>query len=681
MPFNDLPQADDNALRSEESVLFVRQHLSLKNGFIAREQTPDYGIDIIAELLSATDGATGKTFAIQIKSYIESKTITINGAKFISLDFKTSRLGYLCKKPPAYGIIVYYDSANNIGYYDFVEEIVRRATIERDGESWKENKDVAIHFPVTNKLNESSSKLIHDIFTRRFANSDLLTATHGAFYGIPCLSPVPGAQDSLNFMNPSESLKKFGGYLINHNQYWIAYSLFSSISVGEVLKSKDLLFFASLVYAQCGYYLDAKLFLSYSLEKYSDWDEQQSALLDITSYRISLAMGQYTLEDFSVSLKKVYTRLKDKQNATMIESQCLHLKFLLAIKKYGFIKDIISPIIEEIKAFIKGLDNLDIQPEAKLLLTLDCAYYLSEAAHFQFARDIMQSRIKEGLNMPFAIEVRRGMAENTAELIIQSYRMAIDVLNEAEENDLEATKAHSLFVICNNFFQLEFNSFILKIEIDAAQKEETRQLYIQNMRRIITAINLFYNNKLLEDAHNMLCLASETNMLFKKIFGENLPNYDEQIHSQKIEELENETGLVRKKSLMEMVAPFDNHEIVDMEGTAKKYIEMTDEQLERMSLTLAESMKLPQNRIANVQKDLFESRVFYKQRHCINLLLLQNNEHTMSPNTLYGIPPKWAINCIIKNYQTAETEDIGILLEKLRNGVCNKCGDKIPATV
>jgi hypothetical protein len=51
MSFYDDPVIDDNAKRSQESVHFVKGLFSEKNGFVYREENPDYGVDLDVELM------------------------------------------------------------------------------------------------------------------------------------------------------------------------------------------------------------------------------------------------------------------------------------------------------------------------------------------------------------------------------------------------------------------------------------------------------------------------------------------------------------------------------------------------------------------------------------------------------------------------------------------------------
>ena len=108
MAFNDDPIVDNNSKASEESVLEIRKLLSREHGFLSREELPDYGADLDIELISKDkSGATGKKFAVQIKS--SSSLSFISNKEYVSFSFKTSRLGYLCRRTPGFGLIILID--------------------------------------------------------------------------------------------------------------------------------------------------------------------------------------------------------------------------------------------------------------------------------------------------------------------------------------------------------------------------------------------------------------------------------------------------------------------------------------------------------------------------------------------------------------------------------------------
>ena len=87
MSFFDSPTVDDNAKKSEESVLKVKGIFTKRNGFINREENPDYGVDLDVELVLEAHHASSQKFAVQIKSTGKVSTVSKDGHKYISLSF------------------------------------------------------------------------------------------------------------------------------------------------------------------------------------------------------------------------------------------------------------------------------------------------------------------------------------------------------------------------------------------------------------------------------------------------------------------------------------------------------------------------------------------------------------------------------------------------------------------
>jgi len=148
MAFSNSPIVDTSAKASEESILFIRSILSTKNGFICREESPDYGCDLELEVITNGQNASGKKIPVQVKSWKRCKIIKLNTENYISKPFNTSRLAYLCQRPPAYGLILIYDEPNTKCYFDFVEDIMARLDNSHLDDSWRDQESVSIHIPV-----------------------------------------------------------------------------------------------------------------------------------------------------------------------------------------------------------------------------------------------------------------------------------------------------------------------------------------------------------------------------------------------------------------------------------------------------------------------------------------------------------------------------------------------------
>lgn len=149
MGFDTLPKIDLNSERSKDSVIKTRNAFMRKYGFISREVdgSQDYGVDIYSEIIDNGE-ATGVIFPIQVKSGKRAQIIHKKDGQYISLKFKNSRFGYLCKQLPYYGIIVFYDENNDILYYDYVRDLYERLVLEKPDDAWKGLEYIMLHIPI-----------------------------------------------------------------------------------------------------------------------------------------------------------------------------------------------------------------------------------------------------------------------------------------------------------------------------------------------------------------------------------------------------------------------------------------------------------------------------------------------------------------------------------------------------
>jgi len=188
MGFNDHPKVDDNSKRSEESVNVLRPLFSRKNGFIFREEQPDYGVDVDVELVINNEEASSLKFAIQIKSKNELKITTEQNEKLVSLSFDVSRIGYLAKRLPAYGLVVAYDEKTKTSYFGYVEDIVARLDNHPHRAGWREQVSTTILFPPVILTNDVVHQ-IHKKMVLRHENHAKLIAGVFCFQSKKSISP------------------------------------------------------------------------------------------------------------------------------------------------------------------------------------------------------------------------------------------------------------------------------------------------------------------------------------------------------------------------------------------------------------------------------------------------------------------------------------------------------------
>jgi hypothetical protein len=100
MAFEDYPIVDKSSVQSDTSVNTLNSLFCQRNGFIARTDDPDFGIDFTIELIR-NGRATGNRFAVQLKSTKRLSLITVNGERLLSHQFETSRLSLLARQATA----------------------------------------------------------------------------------------------------------------------------------------------------------------------------------------------------------------------------------------------------------------------------------------------------------------------------------------------------------------------------------------------------------------------------------------------------------------------------------------------------------------------------------------------------------------------------------------------------
>jgi len=396
MAFSDRPIVDENSKASEESVLAAKGHFSRKNGFISREETPDYGCDLDVEIIMPDSSASSKKFPIQIKSGKNLKRVAIDGIPYISLSFLTSRLRYLCDRSPAYGLVILYDDNDKVCFYEYVEKIIDRLNDERGIEEWKKNTTVTIHLPEINVISGKSILSIHEAFLARFKAHDELLHAHGKEYDIP--SFLSEEYDTENKLSPIELLQKYGLLMLDDYNIAPLYELLKSSSNQDILSSKELTLIACVVYSEMGMCIEAEYYFKRSQTQKWKFENWEKDILKFSRIKIDFLLGKRTTEDYYNDLKQ----LSD-------ESTNIHNKLQLKINLfyYSVISQIRTNEIDEsgekdmIELFTT-IDNSDLPVDKKWLLKIYQAENLNMYINTWMMKKISSFRISDALkeNIP-----------------------------------------------------------------------------------------------------------------------------------------------------------------------------------------------------------------------------------------------------------------------------------------
>ena len=667
MSFYKNPKVDEYAKASEESVLAVRAIVCKRNGFIVREEVPDYGVDLEVEMIINADNATGKKFAIQIKSCQNISTVSKKKQKFVSYEFETSRLGYLSRRPPAYGLIIIYDDTQKTIFYDYVENIVNRLTEQKGNEEWKNQDNVNINIPFENILTNEKIGDIYQRYLDRFRNHDILIKTHGSRYGIPALSFLtaqkPHEFDLSNTGQIIEFLEKYGILLINKKDYDWLYQLLTGLTIAEIDNSIQLALLAALTYSEIGRFIEADYFIKRCFISFDDYKDGEKEVLNILRIRIDFAFGRLSAKAYLDKLVALEGDIKNGINQITIKIQIIYLKLLeeLEIKKDS------QYLLQEINAVSKNLDDIEIKEEDRHLLKISLSAYVFEIAIELLIHHVTQFRLREKFSIDTPLEQRINWFKETHPLF--EYAMTNNYLafKYSEKTNNKLLRAHSMYFLCYYFCGFELNATIMRID-KAEDEVSIKKEYLNKFNMALKSSNLFLELALLEEAHKALTTAYEIHRLFEFNFNDELAKNKVEDILEAVRKIEKDTGIKPFSSVVdEYVKDFERKLNDDPEAF---YTNLTDNNINRFANHLLEVHSLPSDRFENIKLDIINHRIFYDERFCEELQLLQNIVHTKSKETMYKEKSKCIIVCVRCNIETVEGEDVIELLNSIDKDYC-----------
>ncbi|RZJ90009.1 MAG: DUF4365 domain-containing protein [Chryseobacterium sp.] len=410
MGYYDDPIVDENAKRSEESVNAVKSLFTRKNGFISREEIPDYGVDFDVELMYEGSRASSKKFAIQLKSSQSLEIITHDDTEFVSLQFKTSRLGYLARRDPGYGLIVVYEEASASCYFDYVEDIVERLDALPSRLKWRDQQSVNIHIPL-NELHNQSLSTLHERYRKRFENSSRLLEKHGPEFNIPVLTHEKGKlnENKVDFDDSSDIpdlLEKHGAMLYNEHQFAILHQMLGRVSKNDIDHSTELIFLAAITYTQVGQIVEAEYYIRKANKRSAELSEEKLTIISFSQIRVDFLKGDIDYVEFQVRLKKLAEKVNDIENQLVIDIN------LLLFEIAGLQEDLEARTIFENKLaeLFDRIEEANIITDKKQLLIV----YFSEIVHTyavgRFMADFAEYKIKEILGVKSSDAQRKKLA-------------------------------------------------------------------------------------------------------------------------------------------------------------------------------------------------------------------------------------------------------------------------------
>jgi hypothetical protein len=656
MAYYDDPIVDSNSKRSEESVNAVKSLFTRKNGFISREEFPDYGVDLDVELVLDESKASSKKFAIQIKSTASVGTVTYNGVSYISLEFRTSRLGYLARRGPNYGIIVVYEEASAICYFDYVEEIISRLDGLNNRTGWRDQTDVNILIPL-NKLGKDELPDIHQKYCIRVENSRLMLQEHGKSFGIPYLEfKTTTSTEKLDFSDPQKValfLETHGTMLFNENEYAMLRQMLSTVPKHRIDSSSDLIFLSAITNTQVGDIVEAEYFIKKAKRAASSLGEEKNGIIAFSEIRIDFLKGNIDYQEFLERFRALSQYGNSLENQLTIDVNVLWFEFTTSVGE----KNLQDGFQDKIDKLYQEIEGADLPLEKKHLLKI----YHSETKHTyaieSFLTYYTNYKIRQSLKIEVPVLERAQHATNTIRLTNKAVQTVGSAYLYAKENELQLLKATAAQYLGKFFFthrsalELIPNEDKMQPDVDKAAND-----YTMNQNYSLIAFNEFLGLQIFQNAHEALCTAYDIQQLGFQISGSLVgPKKPEEL-MQIIREIEARFEFLSFEPTMAKISSVNK----DKKSDALK--NASESELENYARIALEGYNLPEERLPNIVHELRTLKIFEEKCTDPNIEILQNLLHTASFQTRYASPPTFILRHKTTGVETKPSTDIHVLL-------------------
>jgi len=660
MSFLDNPTVDANSERSEESVLKVKGVFNRKAGFISREENPDYGVDIDVELIAA-HSATSNSFAVQIKSTSEVNIINREKEKFISLEFSTSRLGYLCRRPPAYGLIVIYDESTQTCYYDYVEDIVNRLARHRDDDEWKNQEHVNIRLPLA-ILNAESAIRIHEKMLIRFSNHERLIGAFGHLYRIPSHEHRTSDAET-DFNDPKQVeriLKEMGLDLFNSQEYSMILDLLARLPSNVISKSKDILLVAAITNGQVGMIIDCSYYLEKCERFVTEYNDDEKFLLEYTRLMVGFKKGNLNQKEFEKGLSELKQKSNNILNILTLDINLIYIKFLTGIDE-GRVDENTLTLIREI---FSKIEQSGLPAKDKVLLKLFNLENLHNYGTDLLLRDAGKFRIQMQMGIYVPENDRAKRASGILNILNSANSEAHNILTESKVSNNKLANAFAAYYKARFFFSTKYHTMMLTAQEEPVGAESLSKIYEYNLNFCYESISLFFDLGMLHEAHQALCCAYEIQTLYRVMYKEDIGSKTVADVESTIRQVELETGISKYESIVE---PTYNAFRVHKEGNDTTWASVADNEVEKFAKLVLEAYGIPEERLVNIVSDINTYKTFEKECTNEDIELLQDLSHLQSAATIYASAPIYVMRSKKTGIQSKPSSNIHELLDQFAN--------------
>lgn len=659
MAFSDNPKSDKFAKNSEKSLIALKNILLQENGFLSRSVSPDFGVDENVELLyfdgKEYTGASNKHFAIQLKSVSKKNPyITIGGRKHIKLQFETSRLGYLLRNPPAFGLIVVFDLNSEKLYFEFAEKIYYNLKDKNNGDGWQSQKLITIHIDLNNILDAKSAKVIYSQMISRHNNATLCFNAFGEHYGIKVYEKQI-IENKIDFNNPNILVKELntkGWGLIQKNEFSIIIFMLNNILQREILSSSNLLAIAATTYCESGNFIDSQYYLKKYNQKFDSKDSHYNSL-EFIKYKTDFALGELNHEAYLKALEKIKEQAEGKYNQIIIQINLLHIKLLTETKNRNYNKNTLEDIISIIKNLeSSGLNDFMVYTLSSHNIFNIIMYYIT-----YITSTVGDFKLRGSVNLPIYVEeiFEFRKKETLFDQLIKS--TLAKIWEYAEENNESYLKASCLQNTVNYFFIKNLNSLMMDVP-NLLPLEKSKDDFETKINQAFSAANLYEELGRYKDAYTSLGLAYELTALFYYTEGKIINN-----------ELSVIRDLIKEFSYRHSFNLFES-QVEDYFNIKRNSPDLKSELIDEYVDIILKTLKLPEDRRVNITSNIKDTKRFEKLIKSKNFNLLEDLRHTKSPSTHFKYPITYILECKKCKQTSAPQNDIDIIISFMDSHDC-----------
>lgn len=663
MAFNDSPEIDVYSKNSEESVLAVKQLLMQKQGFIVREENPDKGVDFDVELI-IDNKASGFKFAIQLKSVEQAKFVTKGDTQYVAYRIKTSRLGYLCRRSPGFGLLVIYDDKSKAVYFDYVENIVENIDTISDDNTWKNNETVTVYIKINNTLDITSASELHRVMHNRCGSHQNMYAKYASEFGLPGFNKY--VTDNL-----SELIEKYGYTLINSRDYRIIYEYLSKQPFIDIADNPKLLLLAAITYSQIGQNIEGEYFISKCKKYFNNYTASEKELLTLFQIVSEFHLGKIDKSTYLKRLKSIEPQIKSQTNGILVKIQIL---FNEMTDINVFANDPFKNILPRLDSVITTISQSNIDEEIRNYYSLELLSIMFQVGIQHFFRYTTDALIQKKVLGEAPIKERISNAHTLIMLLGTPMKFLKEIYDFSVKENNEHLKAAVIFkrtFMFDSFVMASLSSiFSGEVTFDKFKEQQQPQLFEQSYADILDAYNIFNKRFDLEIAYKSLSMSLEINYVYGFIYGKNIDDDALIKTTKRLAQLESALSLEPNEIIVEkMIISFMARNKTDLVS----YMSLPEESDHLVAELFLKAIGLPLERVPNLLSEIHFMR---KAEAAINTKyfeILQNLTHTKSKETFYNSPPRHIIRCKGCNYETIESDNLDELLSCLRSEHSHIC--------